>query len=88
MKTKLFTEDDLRNAWKMAFEESFNKWVKHKKPKLFKSFIKSVKQPIETFTENDLRMAIKMARFLTVTDEFGSVNFQHTEEEIFNSLKQ
>jgi hypothetical protein len=39
--TKVYSEEDLRKAWNMAFEESFNKWIKA----TFKSFIQSLKQP-------------------------------------------
>ena len=40
----LYTEEDMRECWKAAYEESFNKWVKQKPKTTFKKWFNKYKK--------------------------------------------
>ena len=41
---KMYTKEDMRNCWKVSFEESFNKWVKQKPKTTFKKWFNKYKK--------------------------------------------
>lgn len=41
---RVYSEEDMRECWKAAFEESFNKWVKRKPKTTFKKWLNQFKK--------------------------------------------
>jgi hypothetical protein len=40
---KIYSEEDMRECWKVAYDESFNKWIKGKPKKTFTKWLKQFK---------------------------------------------
>ncbi len=41
---RMYNEDDMRECWKKAYEESFNKWIKNKPTTIFKKWFEQFKK--------------------------------------------
>ena len=41
---RMYSEEDMRECWKAAYEESFNKWIREKPKTTFKEWVKQFKK--------------------------------------------